>query len=573
MSDIPVLSLAHTILFLSLPFIFGYAAYKFRLPTIIGYIAGGVALSFFVQSEVSEILSFFANIGLILLLFTLGLEIDLTSLRRFSRYAFVGGALQVAFTAGSVFILAIIFKLTLIPSIILSLGFAMSSTAIVSKLLTDRGGESSLLGQLSLGILIFQDMVAIPLILVVSSFSDSLTGTALITSISGSIIKAVVIIAIMLVAGERIVPPLFAKVGKLSRELINLFTIIFIFAAVFLFSVLGLSASLAAFVAGMLIGQSLSHHHIFSQMRPFRDLFVILFFVFLGASVEISTLLPILPIVIVFSIIVIFIKIVILQLIFMWLRFHTKTAYSVGVLLSQVGEFAFIMFHVGFITGLLDVRTYAMAVGVTITTMVLSPFIIERREKIYNRLRKIIKKRLPFVDKYLMYAVDREPANIDVMTIKNHIVLAGYGRVGSYIGRALQLADIPYIAVELNLQIVEKARKQGINIIYGDATDIDILDYLQVEHASCLVATVPDNLEQELIILNTKILNPKLAIFTRVEQEKVQKRMKDLGAKLVVQPEFEAALAIVRRLFTGFDMEPSDVEKRIKRLKLEHGMD
>ena len=152
-----------------------------------------------------------------------------------------------------------------------------------------------------------------------------------------SLLKSIIIISVIFVVGEHIVPYVFSKVGRRSRELLNIFTITFIFACVGLFLFLGLPSSLAAFVAGLLIGQTLEHYHIFSQIRPLRDIFAILFFVFLGASVNLSGQLALLPLVIIFSILLIIIKVFVLLVIFIKFRFHTKSSYTIGIFLSQVG--------------------------------------------------------------------------------------------------------------------------------------------------------------------------------------------------------------------------------------------
>ncbi|OGK51705.1 hypothetical protein A3B02_01825 [Candidatus Roizmanbacteria bacterium RIFCSPLOWO2_01_FULL_42_14] len=223
-------------------------------------------------------------------------------------------------------------------------------------------------------------------------------------------------------------------------------------------------------------------------------------------------------------------------------------------------------------TGFISQETYVFAIASTLLTIVLSPILMDHKDMLYVKIRKFVSKKIPVLDTYLSYRVDREPAHIDALSIKDHVIICGYGRVGSYIGRALTLAKIPFIAIDYSYQTVDAERKKGTNVIYGDPTDVDILDFAQVEYATALISAVPDAFSQEMIILNGKILNPAITILTRVGVEQDQRRMKDLGAEIVIQPEFEAALSIIRKILTGYNVSKEDIVGKIKRLKLEHGM-
>ncbi|MFQ5452037.1 MAG: NAD-binding protein [Candidatus Paceibacterota bacterium] len=299
---------------------------------------------------------------------------------------------------------------------------------------------------------------------------------------------------------------------------------------------------------------------------------LILFFVFLGAQVGISELIVSLPTVLLFTIVLILIKFIVFFVIFVLFRFHSRSSFAIGVYLSQVGEFAFILLQSAVNAQLIESEVFSFAITVTLVSLIISPILIDKREAIYLIARRFIKRYVPSLEKYLHHVVDREPAHIEALDLKRHVIICGYGRVGKYIGRALSMAGVPYIAVDYNFQTVEEARKSGVRIIYGDPTDIDILDYLQAEHAFTLISAVPDSFSQERIILNAKMLKPDILIFSRVGRESEQRRMKDLGARVVVQPEFEAALSIVRRVFAGYKIPTDEARGKIKRLKIEHGM-
>lgn len=573
MGEVSLPVLLHVIVFLLFPFIGGYIANRFKIPAIAGYIVSGIILGSLFRGTVSEeFLHQFAALGLVLLLFTVGLEVNIKNIARFGKFTLLGGLIQIGATSFFLFLLSLAFRMSFIEALLIGFSFSLSSTAIVTKLLGDRGEDNSLLSDLAVGLLVFQDVAAIPLIIMASTLEPNLGLGALFNRSLIGVARAAIVLGAMYLFGTQFVPLFFSKMAKASREVLNMATVLFILLAVALFSYLGLSASIAAFIAGLLVGQTLQHYHIFSQMRPLRDLFVVLFFVSLGAQVNVFSVLPQLPAIILFTILLTIIKFAVVLILFIKFKFHSRTSFSLGILLSQVGEFAFILLGVGLVRGALSESTYNFAITSTLLTILISPFLIAKREVIYTRIKKFIKKNLPDVENYLELAVDREPPHIDALQIKNHVIICGYGRVGKYVGRALSMADIPYVAIDYNYAVVDKARSSSITIIYGDPTDIDILDYAQAEYASCIISALPNSIHQEMVILNAKRLNPKIVVFTRVGREDDQQRMKDLGAEIVVQPEFEAALSITRKVYRAFNVSKEDMVGKIKRLKMEHGM-
>lgn len=574
MGDLAPDVLFQMILFLLCPLFGGYAAYKLKLPAMVGYIAGGIVLGFIGKGILSgDFLSQFASVGIIFLLFTVGLEVNLESLKRFRKYTIYGGLLQIGITSLCVFVLAFLFRFDLRAAILLGLALSLSSTAIVSKIIQEKGEESSLTGNLALGILILQDFAAIPLIILVTAMGTDGGAVEFVKALLiGSFRAAFVLVSIYFV-GKNVVPFVFSKVTKISIETLNLFTIFFIFIAVYVFSVLGLSAGIAAFIAGVLVGQTLQHYHIFSQVRPLRDLFTVLFFVYLGITVDIGSIIFNLPAILVFVLMLTLIKFFVVFFIFTKLKFHTRSAFSLGLLLTQVGEFAFVLLTQARSSNLITSDTYHFAITTTLFTIALSPLLIAKRNILYTRTKGFIKNRIPDLDAYVSAHFDRDISHIDVLELQDHVVLCGYGSVGKYIGRALTLAKIPFMAIDYNYYTVEHARRADTPIMYGDCTDIDILDYAQADTAAILICAVPSKSAQESIVLHAKTLNKKLLIFTRVNDEDQQQRMKDLGAEVVIQPEFEASLAIVRKIFIAFNIPKEDIAGKIKRLKIEHGME
>lgn len=573
MTDIPFNLLLDALVFLLFPLFGGYLCARYKISPLIGYIIGGIFLQVVFGGRLpKDFINNFSILGLVLLIFTIGLETNFQTIKRFGKFVFLGGLLQIFVSAIFIFALSVLFNFSLLESLFFGFAFALSSTAVVSKIIQEKGEENSLIGGLAIGILIFQDIAFIPLLIIFSSFGKSDSVFMIFQNVVINSLKAGLVLAIVYYVGQKLIPLIFNRIAKVSREVLNLFIVVFIIASLSFFSFLGLSSLLAAFVAGILLGQTLEHYHIFSQIRPIRDLLAIVFFVFLGLSIEPAFVFGhIIPIVL-FALLVILIKIIVVLAIYLTFKFHSRTAFSLSFFLFQIGEDAFILFFQGRNIEAIGRDTYNFAISVVLMTLLITPFMIAKKDIFYKTIRKFTKNYLPFLEKYIVFKFDREPANIDILPLKNHVIICGYGRIGSYIGRALMLANVPFIAIDYNFHTVERTKKEGINIIYGDPTDIDVLDYGQCDEASVLISAVPESFSQEMIIFNAKKLNPKLVIFTRVHQERELRRMKDLGVEVVVQPEFEASLSIIRRILyrRGFDRE--EIARKIKRLKIEHGM-
>jgi CPA2 family monovalent cation:H+ antiporter-2 len=572
MSGLPLDFLFNAIIFILFPFLGGAIMTKLKLPRMLGYIVSGMALGVLTKGTADQFLSNVAQIGLILLLFTIGLETNVNKLRRFGKLLLGVGLSQMMLTTLVFFSLIMLRGTTMLEAFIIAFAFSLSSTALVSKIIQEKGEEDSLMGSLTLGILILQDLMVIPFMIFLSSLGAGSGPLDILSDIVKTTGKTIFILAAMYVVGQKLAPFVFSKTAHLSKELLNLLTILTIVSAVFMFTYLGLSPAIAAFAAGVIIGGTMEHYQIFSQMRPLRDLFTILFFVVMGATLDVSQLFVQLPATILFVTVAMVLKFIIVDALFTYFKFHSKTAFSGALMLSQIGEFAFVVLKQSQVGGIVSNDTYYFAIAATLITITVSPILIDHKDRMYAAIRKFIRARLPAVDHYIAHRLDSEPAHIDVLSLKNHVVICGYGRVGSYIGRALTLANVPFIAIDYNAQIVEEQKKKGVNIIYGDPSDIDILDFAETDHAAMLVSAVPDLFSQEMIVLNAKILNPKVTILSRIAVDAYRQRIKDLGAEVVVQPEFEAALSIVKKVLVAFNMPKKDILGKVKRLKIEHGM-
>lgn len=574
MTDIPLSVIFNFFLFLLFPFVFAALSKKMRLSPIVGYIIGGLLFgNLFTDTISSGTINNFAYFGIVLLLFTVGLEINFTHLIALKKYIILGGVFQLLLSILGITIVSLLFHFPLLESLLIGIAFSSSSTTLVAKIIQDRGEENSFVGEIAMGILMFQDIAFIPYLIIFTSItSRSMSFLPITVNIVKSLIESTIIIVVLFYLGRKIIPYVFNRIARASRELLNLFIILFIFFIVYISLLLKIPILIGVFIAGIFLAQTLEHYHIFSEVRPIRDILAVIFFVYIGMNIKVPLIISSLPSILMFTIVVVFIKAIIVLAIFLFMKFHSKTAFSLSLYLFQIDEDAFILMSSAYLNRVISLDHYLFVITSVLLTLVLTPILIKNKDSLYSFIRTITKKYLPFLEQFITYRIDRDQSPIDTLQIKNHIVICGYGRIGSYIGRSLMMANIPFVAIDYNFQIVERAKKEGVNIIYGDPSDLDILDYTQVEEALMIIIALPEKLAQETIVLNAKKLNSKIFIISRVHMEADQRRMKDLGVHLVVQPEFEASLSIIKKIYLLHKLPKEDIINKIRRLKIEHGL-
>ena len=574
MTDIPLNIVFNFFLFLLFPFIFAVFSKKLKISPIVGYIIGGLIVgNLFTNIASPGTINNFAYFGIVLLLFTVGLEINLNHIITLKKYIVFGGTLQLLLSIIAVSIASYIFRFSFLESLLIGLAFSSSSTTLVAKIIQDRGEENSFVGEVAMGILMFQDIAFIPYMIIFTSITaKSLSLIPISIDIAKSLFESTIIILALFYLGRRTIPYVFHRIARASRELLNLFIVLFIFFIISISLFLKIPILIGVFVAGVLLAQTLEHHHIFSEIRQIRDLLAVIFFVYIGTNIKLSLIIGSLPQIFLFACVVIFLKAAIILAIFLFMRFHSRTAFNLSLYLFQIDEDAFILMSSAYLNKVISLENYLFVITVVLLTLILTPVLIKSKERLYTSVRNFTKKYLPFVENFISYRLDQDQSPIDSLQIKNHIIICGYGRVGSYIGRSLMMTNIPFVAIDYNFKIVEIAKKEGVNIIYGDPSDIDILDYAQTDEALMIIIALPEKLIQETIVLNAIKLNSNIYIISRVQKEADQQRMKDLGVHVVVQPEFEASLSIIKRIYLLHKLPKEEVINKIKRLKIEHGL-
>ena len=543
------------VIVLGVGFAGAFVAKKLNLPLLLGYLLGGFIFVLVTSSRFTfdNSLQTLSEIGVALLLFTLGTEFSLARLQKVKQIALYGGGLQVLLTILAGFILLPNFGFSGKESLFLGSVFALSSTAVVVKLLSDKGEIDTLHGQILVGMLLLQDLAVIPLMILLPKIltTEAITFRNSIEIII-SIVQAGLIIFATFFAGRIIVPRLLQKVAGLnSREILLLAVIFLALGFAFLANVFGFPPSIGAFLAGLLISETMVNHAVFSEVRPLRDVFSIIFFVLLGMFLSPTFFLANIGLIIGLFLFVVVVKSVITFVLMLAFSYHTKTSFLVAGSLTSVGEFAFVLAGLFVTKDLISPTVYNLVLATSLLTILVTPWQIAFEPKLYRFFKNAV-RRNPHIYNMIFGRLDFDKSFNEELPFERHVVILGHGRVGKVIARVLMRAGIPFVGVDFNLAVVEELKRRGIPFVYGDPQDIEVLDFAQVDKAKVVVIAVPDRHSQEIIIRNALSLNPKVKIIARSHFEEDKEFLLASGAHVVVMPEREAGLSIASKILTIF---------------------
>lgn len=534
---------------------------RLKLPAILGFLITGALIGpygFSLVHEVEEV-EVISEIGVILLLFVIGMELSIKQLASIRRTVFIGGFLQVGLTIA---VSALVYYSLGFPwneAVFVGFLFSLSSTAIVLKILQDRNEISSPHGRNALAILIFQDIIVVPMMLLTPILAGEGDNVAL--SIGTLLLKTALVIAITIISARYLIPRLLHAIARTrNKELFLLATITICFAVAALTSEAGLSLALGAFLAGLIISESDYSHQATSIILPFRELFTSFFFISVGMLLDIGFFLEHVGVILLLVLAVFFVKSILGAAAVAVLRHPPRTALLTGLALFQVGEFAFILSKVGIAYNLISAETNQYFLAVSIVTMLLTPFVILASESIAGqlmktRLAKTMKKR-----------AKAGPA-VDTEALENHLVIIGYGINGSNLAKAARFSDIPYVVIELNAETVRQEQKNKIPILFGDATQYHILEMVHVNKARAVVVAISDPAATRAITRNIRALCQTVFVLVRTRYVHEIPELIALGADEVIPEEFETSVEIFSRVLHNFLVPEDDIEDFVKTIR------
>lgn len=512
--------------------IMGFFTHRFKLPLIIAYLLGGllIASMTFFDVKQSEALSFLPEIGIAFVLFLVGMELDLRQLKSFGLPIMVAGLLQVVITSVLGAFIAQSFGFNLIESIYLGIGLSFSSTIVVVKLLLERNDLDSLYGKLSVGILLLEDLLAVVILLGLTSISSSvfhlgLTQALPILAFAG---KVVILITFGLVLNRFILGSIFKAVSE-SGELLFLTALAWCFIYTSFAQLIGFSVLIGAFLAGVALANSPYHYQIQGKIKPMRDFFVALFFVYLGTKVNFSLIQSTYLLVIVFTLFSVIVKPIIFLLILGTFGFRKHTLFHTAINLSQISEFSLIILLVGLTHGLVSETALTIIASSAVCSIIISSLVISNSAKIYQRLSFV----LGFFERKKRHFIE-ETAKPE---IKDHVILIGSHQVGESIIRFLQKQKVTILALDFNPYQVDKLISAGIPTIFGDMGDPEVLDLLNLAEARIVISTVPDKHDNKLLIEELKNRGLHIPVIIRSDSIKEAKELYKFGASFVYIPD------------------------------------
>jgi len=543
--------------------------YRFDFPPVLGYLVTGMLIGPYGLGIINrgEIVDLNADLGVIFLLFTIGVDLSLGELWKMKKSVMVGGILHLLFTTALVFAICSALGFSLATSAFLGLLISLSSTAIVIKVFQDRNEVNTSHGKTSLAILIFQDLAIVPLMLITPILAGN--SVSFDGALPSMLFKGLLIILVFILSDKFLFPWIFYHVGKTGSKQLFLASVVFIClsAAVFTSSI-GLSTALGALLAGVIMSGSQYSKQAMGNILPLKDAFMCFFFVSVGMLLDINYLLANFSILVLATIILILVKAIAGIAVNFLMGAPLRTTILTGLALSQVGEFSFVLSSLGVEYSLLTEGTYQAFLAVSILTMGATPFLINASYKpadfIVTKASETpfgMKLVNGFCSSSLQEEADTEP------DIKDHIIVVGFGFSGKAISKAAKTAGIPYIIVESDPETVKQEKMKGESIQYGDAVFGAVLEHAGIKDARVLVIGISNEAATRRIVEKAKELNPNVCIITRVRDLQEMKYLNDLGADEIIPEEYETSVEIFFRVLRKYLVPQEDIEKLVNDLR------
>ncbi len=565
MTDYAVLGDLLIIFTVSIAVVFVF--HQFRLPSIAGFLVAGALIGphgFHLVPDLSHV-QILAEIGIVLLLFTIGIEFSLTKLASTRRLLMIAAPIQVGGIVVLVLLCFVFAGFSIGQGIFWGFLLSLSSTAIVLKALGESGESDTLHGRATIGILIFQDLAVVPMMLLTpilaSPAEDSLM-TVLLT-----LGTSIVVVGLIVAATWYLVPKLLAVIVRSrSRELFLLTIIVLCLGIAWLTSLGGLSLALGAFIAGLVISESEYSHQAMAEVLPFRDSFNSLFFVSIGILMDWRVVVdhPLLIMALLLSVLVG--KFVASTGALLIAGSPPRSSVMAGVALAQVGEFSFILAQGGQETGLLTGDLYQLFLAVSVLTMMITPFFMQWSPHLARRTEALQRLHHWLPGRTMAHAADVEGRHLK---IKDHVIIVGYGLNGRNLARVLGETEIPFVALDLDGDTVRREAQHGVPIYYGDATNQNVLRHVRIEDARVLVLAISDPFSARRAVQVARGLNPRIHIVVRTRYLRELEELHDLGADDVVPEEFETSIEIFALVLRTYGLPAEFVSKKAEQIRRE----
>ena len=528
---------------------------RIRVPTVVGYLLTGVIAGphILALAGAQEEIEILAEIGVVLLLFTIGLEFSLQHLFKIRKIVFLGGFLQVMVTAGVFFIVSTFYEMTWQSGLFISFLAALSSSALVMKLLQERSEISSNYGHTVLGILIFQDLLLVPLLLFTDLLGDNVMNIR--EEIITLSLKVLFIIGLVYVGNKWVFPKLLHLIAMTKNQELFLMSVALIcFSIALLTSKLGMSLAFGAFLAGLMISESEYSHNIFGNFLPIKDIFTSFFFVSIGMLLNIPFVTDNFQLVFISVLLVIILKFLIAAGTGFILGHTLQGTILIGLFLSQVGEFSFILARLGFEGNILSNSYYQLFIAVAVITMALTPFLIYLSSPIYRLLLKLPLPRYFYTGLFPL-------KEIEIPDIEKHLIIIGKDPSAIKLSAMAKYNNIHHVSVVFDPAIARDKMKKGDLVVYGDAINEPVLKKAHIDTADIVVISVGSIIPSMSIIEKVRSLNEKAYIMIRTPLTQNVGQLYRLGADQVLPEKLELAIDFLNRILVKRSVPQPEISK------------
>lgn len=535
----------------------GALAWVARQPLVLGYVLGGIAISPFTPGlSVSDLHTFdlFAEIGVILLMFSIGLEFSVKDLMRVKWVALVGGPLGILLSIGLAIGVGSLIGWPLTQSIVIGAAISMASTMVLARLLLDRGELHSRHGRVMIGITLVEDLAVVAMTVLVPALGEFETGRLIL--IGQALLKALLILAPFSYLAAQVIPPLLTRVARTqNRELFLLVALTIGLGTAAVTQMVGLSLALGAFLAGLIISGSEYGHETLARLISLRDAFVALFFVTIGILIDPHVILDNLSLLGTMIGLIIAGKLMIWTTVVWLFRYGLATAILVSIGLTQIGEFSFVLVQVAKSAGHVGADVYNATLAASLLTILMNAALVRYVPDWLGKRRLARESRLPV-------SLTGEQA-----IPPQHVVLCGFGRVGHALGKALEEFGLPYVVIERDPDIIRRLQIRGTPCLYGDASHYELLTQARAADASLIIVALPEIEPAALAVRRIRTLNPHVHILARAHGQMEAEKLAAVGASEILQPEVEASVTLIRHALDWFAVPKDRIREYAERYR------
>jgi CPA2 family monovalent cation:H+ antiporter-2 len=540
----------------------GVVARLARQPLILGYVAGGIAVGPFTPGPTVQdvhAVEVLAEVGVILLMYSVGLEFSLRDLLRVRWVALLGGPLGILLSVGLGVATGTLLGWSVREGAVIGMVVSVASTMVLARLLMDRGELGSRHGRIMIGITLVEDLAVVALTILMPALGE--VGRERLVGLALALGKAALILAPFAYLGAKVLPPILTRIARTqSQELFLLVALTIGLGTAALAQAVGLSLALGAFLAGLIVSNSDYAHETMARLLPLRDAFVALFFVTIGALIDPATIVANLPLLGALISLIVIGKFVIWTAVVWLFRYSLATAVVVGVGLTQIGEFSFILVQVARAAGHVGNEVYGATLAASLLTILVNAALIHYVPAWMGSARLARARRgEPWV------AQDEEPRT-------GHTVICGFGRVGSAVGEALQTFGIPYVVIERDPDVAADLRRRGIPCLFGDAAHRELLVRAGTGRAGLVVVALPEIDAARLAVRTAKTINSQVPILARAHRRVEAEYLREDGASEVIQPELEAGATLVRHALQVVHVPSARARDYLERFRASMGM-